>query len=140
MKCSYHTLFQRRGAVNRLDDAIFDAAYPGCGRDSYHPKLLSEVIIYACTQRINSSCQIAKAVREILLFMAGAGWTKTPQLSNAESLLSVIRRTAKHYLPRFARCPEPDNHFPTFCLGAAFLQQTAFAVYAQFSIFPTFYF
>ena len=25
-------------AVNRLDDTIFDAAYPGGGRDSYHPK------------------------------------------------------------------------------------------------------
>lgn len=25
-------------AVNQLDDAIFDAAYPGGGRDSYHPK------------------------------------------------------------------------------------------------------
>ncbi len=24
-------------AVNRLDDAIFDTAYPGGGRDSYHP-------------------------------------------------------------------------------------------------------
>ncbi|OKP83009.1 hypothetical protein [Paenibacillus sp. P32E] len=38
--------------VNRLDDAIFDAAYPGRGRDSYHPKMLTKVIIYAYTQRI----------------------------------------------------------------------------------------
>ncbi|MFD1773849.1 hypothetical protein ACFSF2_08005 [Paenibacillus rhizophilus] len=29
-------------AVNRLDDSIFDAAYPGGGRDSYHPKMLSD--------------------------------------------------------------------------------------------------
>lgn len=41
-------------AVNRLDDAIFDAAYPGGGRDSYHPKMLTKVIIYAYTQRIYS--------------------------------------------------------------------------------------
>ncbi|OKP91006.1 hypothetical protein A3844_03925 [Paenibacillus helianthi] len=45
-------------AVNRLDDAIFDAAYPGGGRDSYHPKMLTKVIIYAYTQRIYSSRQI----------------------------------------------------------------------------------
>nr|WP_052088104.1 transposase [Paenibacillus wynnii] len=51
-------------AVNRLDDTIFDAAYPGGGRDSYHPKMLTKVIIYAYTQRIYSSRQIAKAVRE----------------------------------------------------------------------------
>lgn len=39
-------------AVNRLDDAIFDASYPGGGRDSYHLKVLAKVIIYAYTQRI----------------------------------------------------------------------------------------
>ncbi|WP_310552212.1 IS1182 family transposase [Paenibacillus glufosinatiresistens] len=56
-------------AVNRLDDAIFDAAYPGGGRDSYHPKMLTKVILYAYTQRIYSSRQIAKAVRENIMFM-----------------------------------------------------------------------
>jgi hypothetical protein len=34
------------------------------GSDSYHPKMLTKVIIYAYTQRIYSSRQIAKAVRE----------------------------------------------------------------------------
>ncbi|WP_342421719.1 transposase [Paenibacillus sp. FSL E2-0178] len=60
-------------AVNRLDNAIFDAVYPGGGRDSYHPKMLIKVIIYAYTQRIYSSRQIAKAVREIIPFMWLAG-------------------------------------------------------------------
>jgi transposase len=60
-------------AVNRLDDAIFNAAYPGGGRDSYHPKMLTKVIIYAHTQRIYSSRQIAKAVRENIMFMWIAG-------------------------------------------------------------------
>ncbi|WP_143192481.1 transposase, partial [Paenibacillus sp. P32E] len=59
--------------VNRLDDALFDAAYPGGGRDSYHPKMLTKVIIYAYTQRIYSSRQIAKAVRENIPFMWLAG-------------------------------------------------------------------
>ncbi|WP_339310894.1 transposase [Paenibacillus sp. FSL M7-0896] len=60
-------------AVNRLDNAIFDAAYPGGGRDSYHPKMLTKVMIYAYTQRIYSSRQIAKAVRESIPFMWLAG-------------------------------------------------------------------
>ncbi|WP_338552557.1 IS1182 family transposase [Paenibacillus sp. KS-LC4] len=60
-------------AVNQLDDAIFDAAYPGGGRDSYHPKMLTKVIIYAYSQRIYSSRQIAKAVRENIMFMWIAG-------------------------------------------------------------------
>jgi len=60
-------------AVNRLDDKIFAAAYPGGGRDSYHPKMLTKVIIYAYTQRIYSSRQIAKAVRENVMFMWIAG-------------------------------------------------------------------
>lgn len=56
-------------AVNRLDDRIFEAAYPGGGRHSYHPKMLTKIIIYAYTQRIYSSRQIAKAVRENIPFM-----------------------------------------------------------------------
>jgi transposase len=60
-------------AVNRLDDHIFATAYPGGGRDSYHPKMLTKIIIYAYTQRIYSSRQIAKAVRENIMFMWIAG-------------------------------------------------------------------
>jgi len=60
-------------AVNRLSDRIFADAYPGGGRDSYHPKMLTKVIIYAYTQRIYSSRQIAKAVRENIMFMWIAG-------------------------------------------------------------------
>lgn len=56
-------------AVNRLDDRIFESAYPGGGRHSYHPKMLTKIIIYAYTQRIYSSRQIAKAVRENIPFM-----------------------------------------------------------------------
>jgi transposase len=60
---------RNKQAVNRLDDQIFKDAYPGGGRDSYHPKMLTKVIIYAYTQRIYSSRQIAKAVRVNVMFM-----------------------------------------------------------------------
>jgi transposase len=59
--------------INRLDDSLFTVAYSGGGRDSYHPKMLAKVIIYALTQRIYSSRQIAKAVRENIPFMWLAG-------------------------------------------------------------------
>jgi transposase len=60
-------------AVDRLSDKIFDSAFPGGGRPPYHPKMLAKVIIYAYTQRIYSSRQIAKAVRENIPFMWIAG-------------------------------------------------------------------
>lgn len=60
-------------AVERLDDALFASAYPGGGRHSYHPKMMTKIIIYAYTQRIYSSRQIAKAVRENIPFMWLAG-------------------------------------------------------------------
>ncbi|UNK17305.1 hypothetical protein MNQ98_22930 [Paenibacillus sp. N3/727] len=47
-------------AVNRLDDNIFASACPGGGRNSYHSKMLTKVIIYAYTQRIYSSRQCRK--------------------------------------------------------------------------------
>lgn len=56
-------------AVDQLKDAVFDEAYPGGGRDPYHPKMLTKVVMYAYTQRIYSSRQIAKAVRENVPFM-----------------------------------------------------------------------
>ena len=56
-------------AVNRIDDKIFESAYPGGGRHSYHPKLMTKIIIYAYSQRIYSSRHIAKAVRENIPFM-----------------------------------------------------------------------
>ena len=55
--------------VERIDDSLFAAAYPGGGRHSYHPKMLTKVILYAYSQRLYSSRQIAKAVREHIPFM-----------------------------------------------------------------------
>ncbi len=56
-------------AVDALDDTIFDGAYPGGGRDSYHPKMMTKILIYAYTQKIYSSRQIAKALTESVPFM-----------------------------------------------------------------------
>jgi transposase len=65
--------------INRLDDRIFASAYPGGGRDSFHPKMLTKIIVYAYTQRIYSSRQIAKAIRENVMFMWIAGRPQLPR-------------------------------------------------------------
>ena len=52
-----------------MSDASSDGAFPGGGRPPYHPKMLAKVVIFAYTQRIYSSRQIVKAVRENIPFM-----------------------------------------------------------------------
>lgn len=47
-------------SVNRIDDALLTAAYPGGDGHSFHPKLLTKVILYAYTQHIYSSRQMPK--------------------------------------------------------------------------------
>jgi transposase len=56
-------------AVNRISDDVFLKYYPGGGRSSFHPKMLTKVLVYAYTQKIYSSRQIAKALRENIPFM-----------------------------------------------------------------------
>ena len=43
--------------------------YKGGGTSSYHPRMMLKVLVYAYTQKVNSSRQIAKALRENVSFM-----------------------------------------------------------------------
>ncbi|HEX7587598.1 MAG TPA: IS1182 family transposase [Anaerolineae bacterium] len=45
------------------------AQYKGGGTSSFHPKMMLKVLVYAYTQRIYTSRQIAKALRENIYFM-----------------------------------------------------------------------
>ena len=65
----HHVVRVVNDAVNRLSDALFEDVYPGGGRPPYHPKLMAKILVYAYTQRIYSSRQIAKAVREQIPFL-----------------------------------------------------------------------
>jgi transposase len=59
--------------IDRMNiDPLLDR-YPGGGASSYHPKMLLKVLVYAYTQRIYSSRQISKALREQIPFMWLAG-------------------------------------------------------------------
>lgn len=56
-------------AVEKIDLSALMKRYKGGGTSSYHPKMMLKVLIYAYTQRIFSSRQIAKALRENVYFM-----------------------------------------------------------------------
>lgn len=89
-------------AINRLSDSIFNSAYPGGGRHSYHPKMLTKIIIYAYTQRIYSSRKIAKAVRENIMFMWIAGRQqpdfRTINRFRSERMKEVLETVFTHVL------------------------------------------
>jgi len=56
-------------AVERINIDALLRKYLGGGTSSYHPRLMLKVLVYAYTQRIYSSRQIAKALRENVNFM-----------------------------------------------------------------------
>jgi transposase len=59
--------------VNRVIDSLdlepILSEYKGGGTSSYHPRMMLKVLVYAYTQKVNSSRQIAKALRENVNFM-----------------------------------------------------------------------
>lgn len=56
-------------SIERMDLKPLIAEYKGGGTSSYHPKMLLKVLIYGYTQKIYSSRQIAKGLRENINFM-----------------------------------------------------------------------
>ena len=54
--------------IEEMDLGSVLRSYPGGGASSYHPEMLMKVIVYGYTQRIYSSRQIAKALRENIHF------------------------------------------------------------------------
>lgn len=55
--------------VEQVSDELFFSRYQGGGRSSYHPKMMTKVILYAYTQKIYSCRDIAKSLREHLPMM-----------------------------------------------------------------------
>ena len=56
-------------AVEQIDTKLLLDTYEGGGRPPYHPKMMLKVIIYAYTQKIYSSRNIAKQLKENIYFM-----------------------------------------------------------------------
>ena len=75
LPASYEEIIPQNHLVRLVNRAIEDIGkeelikeYRGGGASSYHPMMLLKVILYAYTQKIYSSRQIAKALRENIYF------------------------------------------------------------------------
>lgn len=51
----HHVVRVVNEAIEKIDDSIFGKYYPGGGRNSYHPKLMTKNIVYGYTQKLYSS-------------------------------------------------------------------------------------
>ena len=56
-------------AIDQIDIDKLIQKYKGGGTSSYHPRMMLKVLVYAYTQRIYTSRQIAKGLRENIQFM-----------------------------------------------------------------------
>jgi len=64
-----HVVRVVEGAIDRMDMGALLRQYRGGGASSYHPAMMLKVLVYAYSQRIYSSRQIAKGLRENVNFM-----------------------------------------------------------------------
>ena len=56
-------------AIEQLDLSILHQQYKGGGTSSYHPVMMLKVLVYSYVEKLYSSRQIAKALRENVNFM-----------------------------------------------------------------------
>lgn len=63
-------------AIEQIDLSPVLDSYKGGGTSSYHPKMLLKVLVYAYSQKIYTSRQIAKAIGENIHFMWLCGGNK----------------------------------------------------------------
>jgi len=76
-------------AINGMNLSNILKAYKGGGTSSYHPQMLLKVMIYAYTQKIYSSRNISKALRENINFMWIAG-NNRPDFRTINRFRSII--------------------------------------------------
>ncbi len=56
--------------VDELDLSTLYDRYAGGGRPAYHPQMMLKIMIFAYSEKIYSSRQIAKAIRENINFIS----------------------------------------------------------------------
>src|SRR3990170_6262762 len=78
-------------AIEQIDLEPVLRQYKGGGTSSYHPKMMLKVLVYAYTQRIYSSRQIAKALRENVYFMWLSGQNR-PDFRTINRFRSTVMR------------------------------------------------
>jgi transposase len=65
-------------AIDQMEMLPIIEGYKGGGTSSYHPRMLLKVLVYAYSQRVYSSRQIAKAILETVNFMWLSGGKRPP--------------------------------------------------------------
>lgn len=78
-------------AINKMNIEPLLRQYKGGGTSSYHPKMMLKVLVYAYTQKLYSSRQIAKALRENIHFMWLSG-NNTPDFRTINRFRSSIMK------------------------------------------------
>lgn len=73
---AHHMVRFINAIIDKMDVGFLLDAYKGGGRPAYHPRVLLKILVYAYTQGIFTSRQIAKAVRENIHFMWLAGMSR----------------------------------------------------------------
>ncbi|WP_018922598.1 IS1182 family transposase [Salsuginibacillus kocurii] len=68
--------------IEQVDEQLFYAAYEGGGRPSYHPKMMTKIVLYAYTQKWYSCRDIQKALEENLPMM----WLAAQQVPNFRTI------------------------------------------------------
>jgi transposase len=63
-------------AIDRMNLEPLFAKYPGGGRSSFHPVMMTKLLVYAYTDRVFSCRRIAKAARENIMYMWLCGGNK----------------------------------------------------------------
>jgi transposase len=78
-------------AIDKMNIEPLLRQYKGGGTSSYHPKMMLKVLVYAYTQKLYSSRQIAKALRENIHFMWLSG-NNTPDFRTINRFRSSIMK------------------------------------------------
>lgn len=82
--------------IDRMDLRPLIRQYKGGGKSSYHPQMMLKVLVYAYTQRIYPSRQIAKALRENLYFMWLSGLNRPDFRTINRFRSTVLRGVMEH--------------------------------------------
>lgn len=81
-------------AIDKMDLAPLLAKYPGGGTSSFHPIMMTKLIVYAYADKIYSSRRIEKATRENIMYMWLCGGNtpdfKTINTFRSERLKDII--------------------------------------------------
>lgn len=79
--------------IEQIDLETLLAKYKGGGTSSYHPKMMLKVLVYAYAEKIYSSRQIAKGLRENVNFMWISGGQQ-PDFRTINNFRSVVMKAA----------------------------------------------